>query len=650
MDWITRLVRSVLLSLVAGTLVPGYFPVAVLTAQEPAPRPVAKCLLGPSWSVSTSTLLERLGLADLARHHPDDAFSLLEQGADTQDPDCQRLLALAELADQVGQRPGSGEALLWSRDAAVYAMFCLTRPGADQSGVAIGCDARDVHNRALARCLRLARTRVPTGRSEWPARLAEAGIVPAATVPEWTALRFDTLQPAEEFAINGPHPIVHRDGLGVPLIAQRRLEDNEPTAGKPYGPRQAVFAATAVIRPRGPIASWRDQPVDLVLYDPLREQALNLGGQALPLAYNLTSPLVRRLAQGPLRNYEYLGVVDPEYYASEAGAYAIDPYQPGKVPVVLVQGLWSSPGVWVPMLNALRADPALRASYQFWVVLYPAGDPLPLAALSLRRSLREIRRRFDPQGADRALDELVILGKSTGGQVVRMLAEPSGEALWNAIFTRPIDQVRASPALRDELAAMFFFQPEPYVRRVIFVATAHRGGKLASQPGVRLGVGLIRLNNPLRRAWAELEAANGPDLFRPSYRNRAPSSFDGMEAGNPLLMAIDAQPIAPEVAYHSIIANIRRNAFPHQMTDGLVSYSSAYLDGASSEYIVAASHSCEANPEVIAEVRRILHIHLTERNFISTSPLTHKDIRLKASPSATILETTAASGQAERTR
>ena len=50
-------------------------------------------------------------------------------------------------------------------------------------------------------------------------------------------------------------------------------------------------------------------------------------------------------------------MVDPEFYASQAGAYAIDPYQPGKVPVVLVQGLWSSPGVWLPMLNALRADP-----------------------------------------------------------------------------------------------------------------------------------------------------------------------------------------------------------------------------------------------------------------------------------------------------
>jgi hypothetical protein len=605
MDWITRRARSVLLSLIAAAFAWGGIPLAIFLPV----RLVGNCAFGSDWSVSTSTLLERLGQAALARHHPDEAFALIEQGSDPQDLDCERLLALAELADQAGQKSGSASALLWSRDAAVYAVFCLTRPGFDQNSQAIACAARDVHNRALDRCLWLARTHASAGRGEWPSRLAVVGIVAVATVPEWTALGFDSLETSDNFMIRGQRLIVSHDGLGVPLIAQRRLDDNELIAWKPYGPRQAVFAATAVIRPRGSIAGWRDQPVDLVLHDPLRESAVNLGGQMLHLADDLTSPLVRRLAQGPLRNYEYLGVFDPEFYATRAGAYAIDPYQPGKVPVVLVQGLWSNPRVWLPMLNALRADSELRASYQFWVVLYLSGDPLPVAALSLRRSLREIRRRFDPQRIDRSLDQMVILGKSTGGQTVRMLSEPSGEALWDAVFTRPIDQVRASPTLREELAAMFFFEPEPYIRRAIFLATAHRGGRLATQPGVRQGIDLVRRHNPLRQTWDELEAANGPDVFRPPFHKRAVSSFDGLEAENALLMAIDAQPIAPEITYHSIIGNIRRSASPDRMTDGIVSYSSAHLDGAASECIVTSGHLCEADPEVIAEMRRILHAY-----------------------------------------
>ena len=336
------------------------------------------------------------------------------------------------------------------------------------------------------------------------------------------------------------------------------------------------------------------------------------GGNSLPDPRRLR----RRLAQSPMQNYEFLGLFKPEVYAARAGVYAIDPYQAGKIPVVLVQGIWSSPKVWVPMLGALRGDPKLRAAYQFWVVLYPSCYPLPIAALSLRQSLRETRQRFDPRGTDLALDQMVILGKSTGGQVTRMLVEPSGEALWNAIFTRPIDQVRARPALLAQLAEAFFFQPEPFVRRVIFVATAHRGNQAGAHPLARFGVGLTQRNNPLRPIWTELENVNSRTLFQPHLRDRALSSADGLEAENPMLMALAAQPISPDVAFHSIIANIRHKTTPEKICDGVVDYRSAHVEGAASERIVTATHICEADSEVIDEVRRILHVHLTEQNVV----------------------------------
>ena len=170
-----------------------------------------------------------------------------------------------------------------------------------------------------------------------------------------------------------------------------------------------------------------------------------------------------------------------------------------------------------------------------------------------------------------------------------------------------------APTLLAELDALFFFRPEPYVHRVIFLTTAHRGGKLAANSAVRLGIELIRRNNPLDPAWTLLEAIHGRAVFQPFVQHRTLSSVDGLEAGNPLLMAIDAQAIAPDVVYHSIIANIRHTSSPEKMSDGLVSYPSAHLDGAASEHIVCASHSCESDPAVIGEVRRILYINLTER-------------------------------------
>ena len=164
---------------------------------------------------------------------------------------------------------------------------------------------------------------------------------------------------------------------------------------------------------------------------------------------------------------------------------------------------------------------------------------------------------------------------------------------------------------------MFFFEPEPYVGRVIFLATGHRGSKLRANPAVPMMIALIRSNNPLRDVWSELEVANGSFIFQPYLRNHAPSSADGLEADNALLTALDSQPIARGIAYHSIIANMHCNFTPTKITDSFVDYRSAHIAGAASERIITTTHFCEADHEVIDEVQRILHTHLFELSVIS---------------------------------
>ncbi len=614
MDWIRRLVWPTVLLFVAGTTASGCCQISALSPSSHQLRLRAAFHSAPGWSASTSTLLEHLGLSELAQHRPCDTFQLLEQPIEILHADPQRLLALAELAYRISEGSTTEDAIAWARDAAVYSTFYLAEPTDGHCNEPVRCFAQGIHNRAVARCLRLAQTDVAPVRSAWPARLAQAGIIPTSTWADWSTLGVDSLQATDRATFRGKSRSEPRAGLGVPLIVHRVLTDRDLAEWKAYGPGEVGFAATAVLQPRGSLTTWRDQPVELMLADPFQAEALELGSTLYPLAQDLTTPLVLRLAQSLMRNYEFLGVVNPRLYATHAGVYPVDPYQPGKVPVVFVQGLWTGPGVWAPMLDALRKDPMLRASCQFWVVLYPSGYPLPLAAKSLRQSLREIRQRFDPDRIDPALDQMVILGKSTGGQVAKMLAAPSGAAIWNAVFAQPLEQIQARPALRADLADAFFYEPEPYVRRVIFVATGHRGSKLAKQPGLRLGVELIRRNNPLRQVCAELEALNSPLVFQPFFRNRILSSIDGMQANDPLLVALEAGPISPRVAYHSIIASSRRR-WPQPLektSDGLVNYSSTHLDGAASECIVSASHMCEADPEVITEVQRILTLHVSE--------------------------------------
>ena len=48
-------------------------------------------------------------------------------------------------------------------------------------------------------------------------------------------------------------------------------------------------------------------------------------------------------------------------------------------------------------------------------------------------------------------------------------------------------------------------------------------------------------------------------------------------------------------------------------TDGVVPYVSSHLDGAASELVVHSDHGVTNDPAAMAEIRRILHLHLAER-------------------------------------
>jgi pimeloyl-ACP methyl ester carboxylesterase len=287
------------------------------------------------------------------------------------------------------------------------------------------------------------------------------------------------------------------------------------------------------------------------------------------------------------------------------GLSLLRPYARGKVPVVFIHGLWSNPWSWHRMIGELEADPALGDRYQFWTFGYSTGDPIPHSAVLLRRDLDEARRKFDTDKSDPAFDRLVVVGHSMGGLLAKMIVVESGDRIWRVISDRPFEELSCEPDDRDLFRRALFFEPRPEVRRVVFIATPHRGSRVDRGSLQHLGTRLVRVPDPLRAAHGRLVSRNPPTFFREHFRRGLPTSIDELEWGSPILVGLHDLVVPPTIKAHSIIA-VRPETSDRVRTDGLVTYDSAHLTDVASERTVAAGHLCQDHPDVIGEVRRIL--------------------------------------------
>ena len=144
------------------------------------------------------------------------------------------------------------------------------------------------------------------------------------------------------------------------------------------------------------------------------------------------------------------------------------------------------------MANGLQADPRVRGAYQFWFAYYPTGAPLMISASRLRQSLHDFRRRLSTRGgATLRLDQMVVVGHSLGGVLSKQLLESSGGSIEKALLTRPLAAVAMSPETRAALTRYVYFEPEPSIRRAVFIAAPHRGSNTANQLIGRLGSTLV---------------------------------------------------------------------------------------------------------------------------------------------------------------
>jgi hypothetical protein len=76
--------------------------------------------------------------------------------------------------------------------------------------------------------------------------------------------------------------------------------------------------------------------------------------------------------------YLVTGLFRPGEAAGRAGLMLLRPYEPDKIPVVMVHGLISSPLAWIPMLNELLRDDVRPGPFEANTsyILFAAGAVL----------------------------------------------------------------------------------------------------------------------------------------------------------------------------------------------------------------------------------------------------------------------------------
>ncbi len=266
----------------------------------------------------------------------------------------------------------------------------------------------------------------------------------------------------------------------------------------------------------------------------------------------------------------------------------LQPYQPGRIPLVLIHGLASDAVTWDEMIVALNSDPEIAARYQIWVYQYPTGLSYLRTAADLRKELLTVRSVVDPGFLDAAFDQTVLVGHSMGGLLAKLQVSYSDEQLWRAISDVPLDEALNAGPVPDETVSAFLFQPVPFVRKVVYIATPHQGSNWTQQPLGQLGRWLINIPDQMRDDYARLIRGN-PGLFRNPGPN-PPTSLDHLIPGNRVIVASNHLRYADQIETHSIVGTGYRSPDGY-LGDGVVALLSARRSDVRTECLVKATHS-----------------------------------------------------------
>ena len=554
--------------------------------------------------------LQRLNLVEQYERDAKQALALLHEGLGGLD-EHDRLFVLSELSYACAGKQRDQSYFL---AAAVYAYAFLFPDDADKAPIPHDPRLRlamDLYNSSIDSGLR-----TPKGTElDLTARrfILPFGSIDISVEPSgffYGGYKLVHFVSVADLEVRGFRNRYRKPGIGAPLSA--RVERTEGRAADKWIAPQAKVPVTAFLRfdhPRSALSTG-ELTGRIELYNVDENPAVNLDGYSVPLEFEPSTSLAYRLEGAPIWDFEIAGFRrgDLNLFGkkSEGDLKFLSLYYPGKIPVVFVHGTASSPARWAEMVNEFLGDSRIAGHYQFWFFIYNSGNPIALSAMHLREDLELAVRELDPEGGNAALRRMVVIGHSQGGLLTKMTAVNSGTLFWENVSREPFEQADLSAETKDLLQRSLFVEPLPFVKRVVFIATPHRGSFLSENIIGKIGRRLIRLPATVTKVGVELVKLNPVGAARTSIR--VPTSIENMDWSNPFLRTLEALPIAEGVQANSIIP-VKGDGPFEKGNDGVVRYTSAHIEGVESELVVRSGHSTQSHPYTIEEVRRILYRH-----------------------------------------
>ena len=463
-------------------------------------------------------------------------------------------------------------------------------------------DARARYNSATAKLF----DRMECGRRGWDYQATRLGTTIDRSHTLGTGLNLedlDALVPATNVDCKGIGKRHHDPGIGIPLVgwkSSKTITDRQFEFAPPSG---LPLNLTAILDFSKSPPTWR------FVYGG-KVPSVQIGRRDENVAIDWSAPSALYWRMSDLDDLNLMKVFLPTRFTDHAGLFFATPYTPEKIPVVFVHGLNSSPGTYKTLYNELVEQKWFREEYQVLFFSYPTGIAWPYNAAEFRRQLKRAQAYAASKGSLGNWDRMVVVGHSMGGVISKASLIEPGDRFYKASYNRPIEELRVSKQTREAIRQVRLYDPLDAPSRAIFMAAPLQGAPAADRFIWQAVSSIIRIPKVLTIDFATATLSEITSAIQQGGQTRPPLTSIGTLSPNyAAYSAMKKSPFRDDLTYHAIIGDRGKNNSPNS-SDGIVPYWSSHLDGAASEKIVPASHTLTAHPDTIAEVARILQLHL----------------------------------------